>query len=126
VPAIISYPAKLPKGEVRDQIITAMDWCPTVLALCNVKRDPNAPKFDGHNILPIIKSSEAKSQYGGVLHFGWCGYWMVRDGDWKLMGTKLRNLADEKPEVKNYADERPEIVARLKAMHEAWVKEVTP
>jgi hypothetical protein len=28
-------------------------------------------------------------------------------------------------ETKNLAAEKPEIVARLKAMHEAWAKEVT-
>ena len=50
VPAIISYPAKLPKGAVRDQAITAMDWMPTILDLCDVPK-PDV-KLDGKSILP--------------------------------------------------------------------------
>ena len=69
VPAIVSYPAKLPKGEVRDQIVTAMDWFPTVLDLCGVESDATAPKLDGHSLLPIVESADAKSEYNGILHF---------------------------------------------------------
>jgi arylsulfatase A len=132
VPAIISYPAKLPKGEVRDQIVTAMDWYPTILKLCGVEAKPVWPKLDGHNILPLIDSAAVKSSYKGVLHFAWGNQWAVRDGDWKLIGRKgkpggtLHRLSDTKPEGTNHAKARLGIVSRLTAMHEAWVKEVTP
>jgi arylsulfatase A-like enzyme len=136
VPAVISHPSKLPQGEVRDQIITAMDWFPTVLGLCGVQSPADAPRLDGHDLLPVIRSSKAPTGYGGVLHFGWQNRWAVRDGDWKLIGTtnrnsgeatmSLHNLADAKPEVTNHAAEQPEIVTRLKALHEAWVADVTP
>ena len=132
VPAIISYPAKLPKGQVRDQIITAMDWYPTVLELCGIEQTKDAPKLDGHSLLPVIKSADAKSPYGGVLHFQWGNRWAVRDGDWKLIGSDgnaratLHRLTDEEPEKTNHAKEQPEIVERLEAMHVAWAKEVEP
>lgn len=132
VPAIISYPAKLPKGEVRDQIITAMDWFPTVLSLCGVDKGADAPQLDGQDLLPIIESPTAKSAYNGVLHFQWGRKWAVRDGQWKLMGMdgkpnrSLHRLTDEKPEVKNYAKEKPEIVKRLNTLHDAWAKDVNP
>jgi arylsulfatase A len=126
VPAIVSFPGKLPQGEVRGQIITAMDWFPTVLDLCGIERSADAPKFDGHSLLPIIASADAESGYGGVLHFAWGNGWAVRDGDWKLIRGRLHNLADAKPEAKNYAAEHPEIVARLTAMYAAWAKDVAP
>jgi arylsulfatase A-like enzyme len=132
VPAIVSFPGKLPQGEVRDQVITAMDWYPTVLDLCGIEKAADAPAFDGHSLLPVIESSEAESGYGGVLHFGWGNQWAVRDGDWKLIGRNnkaaatLHRLSDAQPEVKNHADEKPEIVARLKALHDAWQAEVEP
>ena len=131
VPAIISYPAKLPKGEVRGQIITAMDWFPTVLDLCGVKQPSNAPKLDGHSVLPLIRSAKAKSKYK-ILHFAWGKKWAVREGDWKLIGSdgntkvSLRNLVDAKPEAKDYAKAKPEIVQRLRTLHSDWVKEVSP
>ena len=136
VPAIVSFPGKLPQGEVRGQLVTAMDWFPTVLALCGVERKAGAPKLDGHSLLPIIKSADAKSEYGGVLHFAWGNGWAIRDGNWKLIGrenrkngevrTTLHNLADAAPEAKNHAAEQPEIVARLTAMHATWAKDVAP
>jgi len=131
VPAIISYPAKLPKGEVRGQIITAMDWFPTVLDLCGVQQPSNSPKLDGHSVLPLIQSAKAKSKYK-ILHFAWGKKWAVREGDWKLIGSNgntkvsLRNLVDAKPEAKDYAKAKPEIVQRLRTLHSDWVKEVSP
>lgn len=132
VPAIISYPAKLPQGEVREQMITAMDWYPTVLDLCGVEPGPDWPKLDGHNLLPLIDSPAAESNYKGVLHFAWGNQWAVREGDWKLIGQKgkpggtLHCLSDARPEVTDHAEAQPGLVRRLDAMHEAWVKEVTP
>ena len=131
VPAIISYPAKLPKGKVRGQIITAMDWFPTVLDLCGVQQPSNSPKLDGHSVLPLIRSAKAKSKYK-ILHFAWGKKWAVREGDWKLIGSdgnakvSLRNLVDAKPEAKDYAKAKPEIVQRLRTLHSDWVKEVSP
>lgn len=137
VPAIISFPARIPSGEVRDQIITAMDWYPTILDLCGVERSEDAPAFDGHSLLPILESSDATCSYGGVLHFGWGNFWAVREGDWKLIGVDARNeggtprlslhkLSGEQPEAKDYAEEEPELVARLRSLHEEWLSEVTP
>ena len=128
VPAVISYPAKLPKGVQRDQAITAMDWMPTILDLCDVPL-PDV-KFDGKNILPVIKSASAKSSYG-VMHWKWRNGWAVRQGDWKLIGEgnkgkSLGNLSDLKPEKKNYIKEKPDIAKRLKALYNEWLKEVEP
>jgi arylsulfatase A-like enzyme len=136
VPAIISCPAKLPQGEVRDQIVTAMDWYPTVLQLCGIEQPENAPSLDGHSLLPVIRSADTESNYQGVLHFGWGNTWAVRDGDWKLIGVQpkngsrakvsLHNLADANPEVKDYAKEQPAIVARLTELHDQWDSDVSP
>jgi arylsulfatase A-like enzyme len=136
VPAIISYPGRLPQGQVRDQIITAMDWFPTVAELCGIKREPEAPVLDGHSVLPLIQSADAESEYQGVLHFAWRGDWAVRDGDWKLISmtpqgsTKpvlsLHNLAGENPEAVDHIKDEPAIAARLQALHDAWAKQVSP
>jgi arylsulfatase A-like enzyme len=134
VPAIISYPGTLPQGQVRDQIMTAMDWFPTVAELCRVERKPDAPSLDGHSLLPLIKSPDAESAYKGVLHFSWRGDWAVREGEWKLISTSprssakpvlsLHNLAGEHPEAVDHFKDQPEIVARLQALHETWAGEL--
>ncbi|MEK6233383.1 MAG: sulfatase-like hydrolase/transferase, partial [Planctomycetales bacterium] len=121
VPAIISYPAGLPSGIVRDQAITAADWYPTILDLCSVK--PPAVKLDGASLLPIIKSEKTPSHHR-VLHWQWQTRWACREGDRKLIQKgkrpQLVNVADEQPEAKDYASEKPEIVKRLTHLHEQW------
>ena len=129
VPTIVSFPAKLPKGVARDQIMTAMDWFPTVLDLCGVKQAEGAPKLDGHNLLPLIEKANAPSKYQS-LYFAWGTKWAVREGDWKLIGStrnknvSLHNLAEEKPEVKNHAKEKPEKASRLRALYSKWAEQV--
>tara|TARA_B100001057_G_scaffold240909_1_gene241251 strand:- start:4441 stop:5817 length:1377 start_codon:yes stop_codon:yes gene_type:complete len=129
VPAIISFPTKLPQGETRDQIITSMDWLPTVMELCGIERGKGDPKLDGHSVLPLIRSTKAQSGYGEVLHFQWHKGWAVREGEWKLIGRGVKpsflgNLKDEQPERKNYLKEKPELVSRLLERRETWVREV--
>ena len=128
VPAMISFPGKLPAGETRDQIITVMDWFPTVLELCGISPEPDAPELDGHSIMPIVENRNNASAHD-VLHFSWSNEWAVREGDWELIATtnrssgittmSLRNLGEENPEVKEHAETHPEIVAWLTALHEA-------
>jgi len=135
VPAIISWPGRLPQGAVRRQVVTAMDWFPTVLELCGIRQPDDAPPLDGRSLLPLIRDPEAPSPHP-VLHFAWGRNWAVRQGDWKLIGihnrkkntwrTTLHHLAGEHPEVKDHAAERPELVQRLRALHEQWAREVQP
>ena len=131
VPSIVSWPAKLPKGEVRDQAVTIMDWFPSLIEWCGVK-NLNV-KLDGRSLQPIIDSPEIETAHP-VIHFQWQNEWAVREGDWKLIGRKtpnktrlsLHNLADDKPEVKNYIGEKPDLVQRLSVLHQEWEREVSP
>ncbi len=124
VPAIVRYPGHLPRGVVRDQAITACDWLPTILELCDVK--PSGAKLDGASLLPIIRDNAPT--HHRVMHWQWQQNWAVREGDWKLIQTRgnplLVNLAEEQPERKNHAAEQPQRVEQLRAMHEAWAREI--
>ncbi len=137
VPAILSYPASLPKGAVRDQAITAMDWFPTILDLCGINR-PKGLELDGHSVLPLVANPSAASAYRAMF-WQWQKGWAVRQGDWKLIVGNTRgigkpklnriylaNLADKQPEATNHAKQRPDIVKRLTALHEQWLKKVVP
>ena len=129
VPAIISYPGKLPKAEVRDQAITAMDWFPTVTELCGAQPKSTDPKPDGSSLTPIISSADAPSP-NEVMHWQWHTGWAMRKGEWKLIGrgTKasfLGNLTEPQPERKNYRDGNVDLVREMTELHHAWVKEVT-
>ena len=128
VPAIVSFPKRLPKNVVRDQAVTAADMMPTILDICGV--EPPKVKLDGQSLLPIIKDPAAPTHHK-VMHWMWQKNWAVREGDWKLIsagrrGAGLFSLAGEKPEQTDFAAEKPEIVRRLTKLHEEWVKEVMP
>jgi arylsulfatase A-like enzyme len=132
VPAMLSYPRKFTGGTVRNQIVTVMDWFPTVAELTGTALP--SVEIDGHSVVPLVEDANASSQHQ-VLHFEWPNGWAIRERDWKLLGFRnkgsqkrlhleLRNVADPKPESKNYAEERPDLVERLTAMHEAWAKSI--
>ena len=131
VPAIINYPKALPKGAVRDQVVTVMDWLPTLVDLIGLEK--SKATLDGRTLMSVINNPTAPTQHP-VLYFDWQDKWAVREGDWKLISelkgkTKqrtysLHNLADEKPEVKDYAGEKSKLVGHLKNLHENWAKEV--
>ncbi|HUT30371.1 MAG TPA: sulfatase-like hydrolase/transferase [Sedimentisphaerales bacterium] len=144
VPAVISYPARLPQNVVRDQAVTLADFYPTVLELCDVPL-PGC-KLDGKSLMRIIKSEHAPTHHK-VMHWQWQNMWAVRQGDWKLIYNGrdttdewqgkpeprremprvfLGNLADDQPELRNHADEHPDLVRRLMKLHEQWAKEVQP
>lgn len=142
VPSIISYPEHFPENETRDQIISGMDFLPTICEITGSKL-PEC-KLDGYSLLPIIKSDNAESSHR-ILYFQWEDQWAVREGKWKLIvngldttgefsnhpalneemeSPYLANLEDENPEEHNYADEYPYIVEKLTKLHEKWAEDV--
>ncbi len=135
VPAMISYPDRIPPGQTRDQIVTIMDWFPSILELCGIQPSSQAPKLDGHSVVPIINNAGQASAHE-VLYFGWANNWAVRKGNWKLIGKldpktrlvvhSLHNLAEPNPEVKDHALEHPDKVSELLAQYSEWSTDVNP
>lgn len=125
VPAIISYPDKYPGGQVRDQIISGMDFFPTICELTNTPLPER--QLDGHSLRSILESENAASSHE-ILYFGWTDRWAVREGKWKLImdhdSLFLADLEAEQPEAHNHTDEYPEVVNRLLSYHKAWKEDV--
>lgn len=136
VPAIISWPGRLPKNVVRDQMVTSCDWFPTIAELCNIKQP--AHKLDGKSILEVIRSSDSASPHD---RFYWQSgggrnnrQWAVREGTWKLVingrGAKkgeeefLSNLSEDNSETKNQAEKNPQIINRFKELHGRWLEDL--
>jgi arylsulfatase A-like enzyme len=133
VPAILSYPARISPGQTRDQVVTIMDWFPSILDWCSVELKGKSPRLDGHSVVPIVEDASTPSPHQ-VLHFAWTNNWAVRKGNWKLIGKQdaeghpvaysLHNLAEPKPEVKDHAMEQPDIVTELLELRRAWASDV--
>lgn len=143
VPAIIKYPGVVAKNETRTQLVSAMDWLPTIAELTGSQIiDKN---IEGKSMVSVLESSTAPSshevinwQLGGSYDDN-KGQWAVREGDWKLLRSPkdlfskvkvgddklfLVNLKDDISEKKNLASQFPEKVKHLKALHSEWLKTV--
>jgi arylsulfatase A-like enzyme len=110
VPSVISWPAgNLPEGTVRDQMVTGMDWFPTFAEIAGVEI-PEGHVLDGKSILPILKKEDAASPHG---KFYWRlggnpanAKWVVRDGEWKLLGNVAENVRPEGVEELSKEDKK--------------------
>lgn len=138
VPAVISWPGTIPKGEVRNQLATGCDWFPTLADYCGLA----LPKrhFDGKSLRGVIQDEADSPHESFYWHLGRGKkpQWVVRKGDWKLLGnpqdrvshkpvaTKdglfLVNLRDDISETKNLAEDHPEKLKELVELREAYLK----
>lgn len=138
LPAMISWPGKLPQGEVRSQVAHACDWFPTLTELCGVKLPVTG--LDGLSLTPVLKLADAPSPHK-VLHWqvgnGPNAQWAVRHGDWKLIGNVqdttvgnkpgakaverpplfLSNIARDSAERTNLIELHPDVVQQLQQLH---------
>lgn len=133
VPSIVALPGVIPVNQVRGQLVTGVDWLPTIADLCGI--EPPDWQIDGQSIRKVILSKDADSPHDTFyweLGKGKNAQWVVRQGDWKLLGNAkdntdrrkeikvdklfLANLADDPSETTNLAAKYPEIVERLSKM----------
>ncbi len=139
VPAIASWPGRLPRNEVRHQLATAIDWLPTIAELCGI---PLEHAIDGRSLVPILDSDQAPDRHP-VFHWATGrDQWAVRKGPWKLIGNPrdtsgraplgegdrrfLVDLGEDPSETTNLAARHPRRVEELEALHEAWKRASPP
>lgn len=136
VPAIISWPAKIPRGEIRGQMLSSIDWLPTLAELCSIRLD--LEDLDGKSFAPLIRDETAMTPHPD-LHWQMNHRWAVRKGKWKLLydpndtsdgrsipeNTEdnmlfLVDLDRDPGEKQNVARQFPEIVREMQEIHEHW------
>ena len=120
VPAIVSWPARLPQGVHIDRVTSQLDLNATMLDAAGA---PALPSSVGRSLLPLISDpafagwhdiafSEYCTEPGDPAHSDGDRIWqnrMVREGDWKLiyyrgMPSQLFNLADDPDEMNDLID----------------------
>jgi arylsulfatase A len=132
VPAAISWPSKIPAGQVREQMGVCTDWMPTLAELCDIKLETE--DIDGKSLLPIIYNPSAISPHEkSGFYWQHARSWAIRKGKWKLhanprdAGLKDRpylgierflvNLEEDPGETTNLAELFPEIVNELESLY---------
>jgi len=123
IPAIISWPARIPSGRVSEQVTANMDWLPTLIAAAGTSTDPSYPP-DGMNLLQHL--TEGAPTVERRLFWRYKALWQraARIGDWKYLkildNTFLFNVVDDPMERANMKQRHKDIYERLIGEWNAW------
>ncbi|HEY8745510.1 MAG TPA: sulfatase-like hydrolase/transferase [Chloroflexota bacterium] len=131
MPAIMSWPGRIPGGQIVTEVGAAMDIFPTFAAATGIGADGNEALVDGLNVLAMVADG-APSPHGDI-------FWemnrqtAIRRGKWKLVlngqlvegappddDVHLADLDADPGERLNLRDEQPALVDELQAAAEAW------
>ena len=129
IPAIISWPARIPSGRVSEQVTANMDWLPTLLAAAGTSPDPAYPS-DGMNLLPHLADNASVQERR--LFWRYKSLWQraARIGDWKYLkildNTFLFNVVDDPMERANMKERRKDIYDQLVAAWTEWNAQMLP
>ncbi len=129
IPAIISWPAHIPRGRTTDQVAISMDWMPTLLAAAGVSPDPAFPP-DGINLLPVLTGNSATVERKLFWRYKANAQRAARDGDYKYLkildNTFLFQVVDDPMERANLKERRKDVYDRIVAGWHAWNRTMLP
>jgi arylsulfatase A-like enzyme len=129
IPAIVSWPARIPQGRTTDQVAITMDWMPTLLAAVGVASPP-AFLPDGINLLPILTQNAAPVERKLFWRYKANAQRAARDGDYKylkiLANTFLFNVVEDPMERANLKERRKDVYDRIVAEWHEWNATMLP
>ncbi|MFZ9683614.1 MAG: sulfatase-like hydrolase/transferase [Cephaloticoccus sp.] len=124
VPAIISWPGRIPEGRTSADLTSTLDLHATIVQL-GTGRPPEPPQ-DGYDLTAFLTGQAAESPRHEFFYFNARQLDGVRVGPWKLRlrdGVELFQLELDPYERYNRQAEHPEIVAALKSRLTAMAAE---
>ncbi len=133
MPAILSWPAHVPPGQVCDEVGAMMDIFPTFLEIAGAQL-PADRKIDGLNILPMVTKG-APSPHERIF-WEYNKQLAVRQRKWKLVlngredfgrpadEVHLADLETDPGERTNLADQEPDLTKELTRAAKEWLADV--
>ena len=116
IPAVVSWPARIPPGRTTEQVAISMDWVATLLAAAQAESDPAYP-LDGINLLPLLTQRATPSPRKLFWRYKANAQRAVRDGDYKFLkildNTFLFNVVEDPLERANLKERQKEVYRRL-------------
>ncbi|MGC4028370.1 MAG: sulfatase-like hydrolase/transferase [Steroidobacteraceae bacterium] len=129
VPLLIRWPGHIKPGARSDQVMTSMDFLPTLLSAAGGHPE-QAGQFDGENLLPVLLGQAASHERTLFWRFKANDQAAVRRGAWKYLrlGGKehLFNLLEDARERAERKDDFPGLMNELKALYAGWEKQMLP
>lgn len=137
VPLLVQWPARIPRGQVSNQIICLTDFMATFASLTK-HRIQKSEAEDSYNLLPLLFNPALERNIReAIVHHSYLGNFAIRKGKWKLILTagsggwsfpikpedlkelpaeQLYNLESDPSETRNLMSLYPEIVTELKSL----------
>jgi arylsulfatase A-like enzyme len=129
IPSIVSWPARLPKGQTSNQVAISMDWVPTLLAAAGASPDPAHPT-DGIDLLPTLTGAAPTVPRKLFWRFKGNAQRAARDGDYKFLkildNAFLFNVVEDPMERANLKQRLPAVYQRLVDDWHAWNETMLP
>jgi arylsulfatase A-like enzyme len=84
-PCVIRWPARIPRGQKSNEIVSEMDFFPTMVAAAGAPQlVPTDRPIDGVNILPFLQGERKNSGRESILYFTGSQVRAVKFKDWKF------------------------------------------
>lgn len=135
VPAIVKWPGKTKPGTVSDEVITSMDFYPTILEMTQQTLRPDL-HIDGKSLVPLLKNKTTSLHDATYFHYPHISNQKsgpssaIREGDYKLIvflldnRMELYNLKNDISEQNNLAEKLPKVRNRLYSKLVTWWDDV--
>jgi arylsulfatase A-like enzyme len=129
VPTLICWPARIPAGQVSDQVAITMDWFPTLLEAAGVAPATDYPP-DGISVLPMLTGQSAPLPRKLFWRYKTNAQRAARDGDHKYLKIRdnsfLFNVVADPRERANLWLRKRDSAERLLADWQAWNATMLP
>ena len=129
IPAIISWPGRIPRSRTTEQVSISMDWLPTLLAAGGTAPDSAYPT-DGMNLLPVLTQNASTVSRKLFWRYKANAQRAARDGDYKLLkildNTFLFNVAEDPLERANLKEREKDVYQRLVREWYEWNSTMLP
>ena len=122
VPCIMSWPGRWDQGKVSDEIVSSVDFFPTIANYAGAKFN----NVHGIDISSLLENSKNKLDRDYVLYRKRTEVHGIRKGDWKYLpyggarnsestkpSPELYNLKEDVSESANMNESRPDLVQKL-------------
>jgi arylsulfatase A-like enzyme len=115
VPCILRWPGKLEPGATNDALIGVIDLFPTLITLAGGSLKQELP-IDGMDMNAVIFQNQPGPRTELIIEVaGSVRLPTLRQGDFKLVGGELYNLAADPAETTDIAARHPQIFAKMQA-----------
>jgi arylsulfatase A-like enzyme len=129
VPTLIRWPARIPAGQVSDQVAITMDWFTTLLEATGMAPAADYPP-DGISLLPMLTGQHAPVPRRLFWRYKTNAQRALRDGDHKYLKIRdnsfLFNVVTDPRERANLWQRQRDLAEHLAAEWQAWNATMLP